>query len=86
MRLKQFDDNEAVKNAVLASACIAGLPMCIPGYGYAMDGAFSDFQIIKVQHFHLDIHTLISMAIACMDCRHSTFAAMLCMLVALTCV
>lgn len=48
-RLKKFNNNDEVRDAILASACIAGLPMHLPGYGWAMDGAFSDFQIIKVQ-------------------------------------
>ena len=53
VRLKQFENNEEVRDAILASARIAGLPMHMPGYGWAMDGAFSDFQIIKVQTFDL---------------------------------
>lgn len=56
VRLKKFRNNTDVRNAILASACIGGFPMTMPGSGswrpwsgWAIDGAFSDFQIIKVQ-------------------------------------
>lgn len=48
VRVKHFKDNKAVKNAILASACIVPPPVHLPGHGWAMDGAFSDFQILKV--------------------------------------
>ena len=50
VRVKHFEDNEKVKNAILASACIVPPPLYLPGHGWAIDGAFSDFQILKVMH------------------------------------
>ena len=50
VRVKHFDSNAQVKSAILASACIVPPPLYLPGHGYAIDGAFSDFQIIKVMH------------------------------------
>ena len=50
VRVKHFEDNAQVKSAILASACIVPPPLYLPGHGYAIDGAFSDFQIIKVMH------------------------------------
>lgn len=48
VRVKSFASNEEVRDAVLASACIVPPPLHLPAHGYAMDGAFSDFQILKV--------------------------------------
>ena len=48
VRVKTFGSNEEVRDAVLASACIVPPPLHLPAHGYAMDGAFSDFQILKV--------------------------------------
>ncbi|KAL0051560.1 hypothetical protein WJX82_009808 [Trebouxia sp. C0006] len=47
VRVKTFGSNEEVRDAVLASACIVPPPLHLPAHGYAMDGAFSDFQILK---------------------------------------
>lgn len=50
VRVKHFEDNTKVKNAILASACIVPPPLYLRGHGWAIDGAFSDFQILKVMH------------------------------------
>lgn len=50
VRVKHFPTNRQVKSAILASACIVPPPLHLPGHGYAIDGAFSDFQILKVRH------------------------------------
>ncbi|KAL3142991.1 hypothetical protein ABBQ38_003272 [Trebouxia sp. C0009 RCD-2024] len=47
VRVKHFEDNTKVKNAILASACIVPPPLYLRGHGWAIDGAFSDFQILK---------------------------------------
>ena len=48
VRVRAFESNEEVRDAVLASACIVPPPLYLPKHGWAMDGAFSDFQILKV--------------------------------------
>ena len=53
VRVKTFGSNEEVRDAVLASACIVPPPLHLPAHGYAMDGAFSDFQILKVGSLHI---------------------------------
>ena len=48
MRIRKFNSNEEVRDAILASACIVPPPIKLGVHGLAMDGAFSDFQILKV--------------------------------------
>lgn len=51
VRVKTFNSNEEVRDAVLASACIVLPPLYLPAHGWAMDGAFSDFAIVKVSPY-----------------------------------
>ena len=48
VRIRKFNSNKQLRNAILASACIVPPPIKLGVHGFAMDGAFSDFQILKV--------------------------------------
>lgn len=73
VRVKHFEDNAKVKNAILASACIVPPPLYLPGLGWAVDGAFSDFQILKVMHESYSVlhHSQLLAVMLSADCQKS---------------
>lgn len=53
-RITEFADNAEMENAILASSCVfPAPPVYLPKLKtWALDGGYSDFQLIKVRHCH----------------------------------